>query len=580
MNTAFNSMKSSPFLALARSLFSVGLLLALPLAGSAATSSWIGTAASPNFTNTTYWAGGVVPGVSDTALFTNVLTGNIGILWTIPVENSVVSFDYRNSASYNAINLTNTDWAVTSRLAIEPSVAARTNFVRLRNGTLTVTNASRTAVMEVGSGLGRAGFDLAGGTLNVDSFVVTNVGAGLNILNGGALVGGTLNTFASSVIILTNGGINPNLELKNGAAWNMLGGSNLVRIATGGRSFLVESASVFRVSGVGTFLDSSAIGVGYAWYDRGGAFWVQDGATAQLTSLSVGTNASNFSGSGVNGRGSVIVSNGGVLLANQISTGLLGFGTVSVSSATLQFTTNTPFVETKTVGTIVLSGGTLSFLGASNAAINGQITNIAYSGANTLQLNNATNAVLSSYAFSNGAAFSTLDLAGTASLWRSTNLVLGAGGKIAGSGRVQANLVTSSGTLAPGHSPGALSFSSNLTLLGGSEIVLEIGGTNAGAYDQVLVDGVLARAGTLTVTNLGWTFAGGDQFNLFDFGAWSGAFSATNLPTLSGGLSWDFTQFESSGVLGVVSAIPEPSVLAAAAAGLALFGWFRRRSRG
>lgn len=559
----------------------LSLALVLSPHAEAATNSWIASAAGTyNFTNTTYWAGGLLPGTADTALFTNTLQGSsISILWSVPVNNDAVSFDYQNSGTYKTMTLTNTDWLVTSRLVIAPSVNARTNVVILRNGTLSVTNASRTAVFEVGSGLGRAVFDLAGGTLNVDSFVVTNVGVGLNQINGGVLVGGKLNTFASSMLILTNGGINPNLELKNGVAWNMLGGSNLIRVAAA-RSFLVESASVFRVSGAATFLDSSVIGVGYTWYDQGSAVWVQDGAIAQLTGLSVGTNASGFGGSGVSGRGLVVVTNGGVLRVNQISTGLLGFGTVSVSAATLQFTTNTPFVETKTAQTIVLSGGTLSFLGVTNAAVNGAITNIAYSGANTLQLNSATNAILSSYAFSNGAAFSTLDLAGSSSLWRSTNLTLGIGGKITGTGSILANVASNSGTISPGNSPGLLTFSSNLTLLSSSVLNMEIAGTNLSLFDRIAVNGTFALGGTLNVLTNGYAPQAGDSFQIFNFNPsmLSGTFSVTNFGSLGAGLAWDADNLYTTGILGVIATIPEPSVLAAALAGLGLLAFLRRRT--
>ncbi|MCC7519618.1 MAG: PEP-CTERM sorting domain-containing protein [Verrucomicrobiae bacterium] len=159
----------------------------------------------------------------------------------------------------------------------------------------------------------------------------------------------------------------------------------------------------------------------------------------------------------------------------------------------------------------------------------------------------------------------------------SEGLSIASGALFGGSGRVASDAtVTNAGTLAPGNSPGTMSFSSNLTLLDSSTLVLEIAGTNAADYDLLVVEGALALAGTLTVTNLGVTLAAGNTFNLFDFGSWSGAFSLTNLPALTGGLNWDFSQFNSQGILSI-SAIPEPSPVVAIGAGLALLAFLRRR---
>jgi T5SS/PEP-CTERM-associated repeat protein len=156
-------------------------------------------------------------------------------------------------------------------------------------------------------------------------------------------------------------------------------------------------------------------------------------------------------------------------------------------------------------------------------------------------------------------------------------LAVNAGATLGGSGRVATPGAVVAGTLSPGNSPGTLSFSSNLTLTAASTLVLEIAGTNSADYDHLLVDGVFARNGTLTVTNLGHTFADGDTFDFFDVTAWSGAFSATNLPTLTGGLVWDFANFDTTGTLAITMLIPEPGTFAAAAAGLALLVVLSRR---
>jgi autotransporter-associated beta strand protein len=147
-------------------------------------------------------------------------------------------------------------------------------------------------------------------------------------------------------------------------------------------------------------------------------------------------------------------------------------------------------------------------------------------------------------------------------------------GSLVGTGAVQAATVASSGTLAPGFSPGTMSFSNDLTLTGSSILNLEIAGTNSTDYDRLLVGGAFARDGTLNLSFLAYTPNGGEVFDLFDFASLVGSFSATNLPVLGGGLSWDFSQFDTQGILGIVNPIPEPGalslVLLAAAGALAL----------
>lgn len=144
-----------------------------------------------------------------------------------------------------------------------------------------------------------------------------------------------------------------------------------------------------------------------------------------------------------------------------------------------------------------------------------------------------------------------------------------------------AGAVTSSGTIRPGHSPGELTFTGNLTLLGTSVMLMEIGGATEGAtYDAVNVGGTLAFGGTLTVSLIN-AFAPptASTFNLFDATTFTGTFATLNLPGLTQGLSWDTSALYSSGVLSIQgTAIPEPSTYAAIIGALALAGavWRRR----
>lgn len=101
----------------------------------------------------------------------------------------------------------------------------------------------------------------------------------------------------------------------------------------------------------------------------------------------------------------------------------------------------------------------------------------------------------------------------------------------------------------------------------GSSSVAAWNSSTPGNHDFInLGSGTLSLgtgAGTVTVLNNGYTILGaqvGDVFNLIDWGAYSGAFSASSdfsLPDLSSsGLAWDTSAFTTYGIIVVV---PEPS---------------------
>ena len=131
----------------------------------------------------------------------------------------------------------------------------------------------------------------------------------------------------------------------------------------------------------------------------------------------------------------------------------------------------------------------------------------------------------------------------------SLGLLRGKGGTVNG-----AVTVHSGGALIPGNSLndiGALNINNTLTLAADSATLMKIDRAN-GTNDTIRGITALTYGGTLTVTNLGGDFTGGESYKFFTATTYNpGDFSATNLPSLGGGLSWSWNP--ANGTLSVVS---------------------------
>ena len=110
-----------------------------------------------------------------------------------------------------------------------------------------------------------------------------------------------------------------------------------------------------------------------------------------------------------------------------------------------------------------------------------------------------------------------------------TTLVVDAGATLGGSGRIDA-AVLSTGTLAPGYSPGRQEFTSGLQLAAASVTQIELGGTTAGSgYDQLVVTGGATLAGKLELSLYGgYVPQVGDSFTFLTFDTLSGGFGAAS----------------------------------------------------
>lgn len=302
------------------------------------------------------------------------------------------------------------------------------------------------------------------------------------------------------------------------------------------------------------------------------------GSTSFSSNASIGT----ISGGNntITGTASITTLSGG----NTTVGGVATIGTMSAGRANLNGATST--ITTLNGGTVALGSSTV--LTVNGGSFGGTLT-----GGSLLTSGNFTFAAGSS--FSGNTTVSTgnkLVVNGTLS---GSALNIASGATLAGNGTISATASFASGAkLAPGNSPGILSFGSS-TDLTGVTTDMELAGTGGVAgtdFDKINVTGNLKYGGTLNIVSYnGFDFDVAGSYNLFDSTSVSGTFVNVNVGSVSlAGLLGVWTGSNLAGTYGysftesngefTVTAIPEPSAYAALAGfgviGLAIY---RRRRR-
>jgi len=112
--------------------------------------------------------------------------------------------------------------------------------------------------------------------------------------------------------------------------------------------------------------------------------------------------------------------------------------------------------------------------------------------------------------------------------------------RLCGTGAISGYVYQDYGTVAPGHSPGALAIGDRYEQGSNAVLEIELGGKTPGTgYDQLQVGGNASLKGTLNVELYdGYVPAAGQRFDVVRSASVSNAFKATNLPALGPGLSW------------------------------------------
>ncbi|MBU4211600.1 MAG: hypothetical protein KKD33_03340 [Verrucomicrobia bacterium] len=249
-----------------------GLCLAVPRV-EAADSTWTNTAGG-NFTDAGNWSAGI-PGAADNAFFTNAASYTLTV--SSPVETRGAYFDSPVSNTVT-VSMAGQSWLVNTE-AVIASDAAATALVSVSAGHLIITNATRSAVLNLGrAGAGR--LTLQNARLTADKLVLTNVsdtGNGNGIGDGPTwnTVGGcvswflisscTSTTYGAEILVATNGMpwnqcnlfISSGYGQGGGVAWFIMGGTNSVKLFNQYNRVLVGGNSANNklwVSGAGSLL--------------------------------------------------------------------------------------------------------------------------------------------------------------------------------------------------------------------------------------------------------------------------------------------------------------------------------------
>lgn len=271
------------------------------------------------------------------------------------------------------------------------------------------------------------------------------------------------------------------------------------------------------------------------------------------------------------------------------NTTINGTGMVLINGNTSASTGAVNVGSSATLGGLGTVGGAVTLSSSSSIGSTGNTLALASSltttGTNTLNASSTVN-VAGGTTISAG----TFNVNGTLG----SALTVNSGATLKGNGAIS-GAATINGVLAPGASPGILSFDSSLTL--GGNTTMEINGTTRGTqYDGINTTGLLTYGGTLTMS-FGAPASAGTTFDLFQIGGGStgsfsnvsiaGSYTLTSLTNSSGIwtgddttnlLSFAFDQSTGDLVISAYSAIPEPSTFAAIA-GLGVLGLGTTRRR-
>jgi fibronectin-binding autotransporter adhesin len=397
-------------------------------------------------------------------------------------------------------------WTVTD-LHIANDQRAAVGILQIAGGQVQTTNLyGRPFVSDPGSS---ATIHLSSGSLSVTGNLSLGSGAIVN------LTGGTLTTndvlLSGDAIVNVSGGLwnSEGISLGHmfgGTELNVSGGSVIASsVFVDAASMLTMSAGAFECdlfTGANSGLSVLTV--------TGGVFSAAAGRVPGLMTANVSGGALNL-GDGFSLEGKLNLSAGGAVTVGG-GAGTLEL-TVNVSSLNLGAPVGQPAVAAGAFNAAVVTNSSES----TNANVNfnligdytfaSQITGriaVIKDGPGTVTLTGAN-----TYSGNTTVEAGTLIVNGTISGGVTT---VENGATLGGIGSLAALNVEIGGNLAPGSSPGTLS-TGTFDLQSGAHLLLELGGTDAGTYDQLNVTGTVTLVGDLQISLLGgFTPTVGDKF--------------------------------------------------------------------
>ncbi|MCA0234309.1 MAG: choice-of-anchor D domain-containing protein, partial [Bacteroidetes bacterium] len=348
-------------------------------------------------------------------------------------------------------------------------------------------------------------------TMTSTPTITIQSGATLNIDGTFKADNGTLNNAGTMTTVSTGNFSNPSGSFTNSGTFNHSGTS---------------TSSYGGFTNTGTINNSGALIVEqYINVQNNGTFVNNSGGSVQFNGF-------------INAANKTVTNNG------TMSAGLDNSGTFTNNNT---FSFNYLYVINKSGGTITNSPGATMALGRlpfSNAGtFNNEGTFSMTQGSGLASISNtASGLITNSGTFTVGSAVTATNL-GTittqaSATFTNNGTLTGTGtfnsnGTYNGTGTFSSTLFTnpSGGTVAPGTSPGCLTYSNGYTNSG--TLTIELGGTTACTqYDKLNVTGTATLSGTLNVSLINsYTGSNGHQLTIINATSLSGTFTTVNLPT-------------------------------------------------